>query len=73
MEKIPKKDRDKIDHAIQALEKNPRPFNYIKMKGNCGTYRIDVGNYRIIYLIKDKMLLVMIIKVDDRKDVYKKK
>ena len=59
----------KIKAAIQALSENPRPFGYRKLKGRDG-YRVRVGNYRVIYDITDALLIVMVIEVGNRKDVY---
>jgi mRNA interferase RelE/StbE len=55
--------------AIANLEENPRPQGYIKLKGREG-YRIRVGNFRIIYDIYDKQLIVDIITLGHRKDIY---
>lgn len=58
-----------IKHAIYGLAENPRPQGYKKLKGRDG-YRIRVGNYRIIYEIFDQILLVDIIALGHRKDIY---
>ncbi len=58
-----------ILEAIAALGKNPRPDGYKKLKGRDG-YRIRIGNYRIIYLIYDSELLVDIITLGHRKEIY---
>jgi mRNA interferase RelE/StbE len=58
-----------IIEAISALEENPRPVGYIKLKARDG-YRIRTGNYRIIYDIFDAELLVDIITLGHRKDIY---
>jgi mRNA interferase RelE/StbE len=58
-----------IFEAIAGLEENPRPVGYIKLKGRAG-YRIRTGNYRIIYDIFDTELLVDIITLGHRKDIY---
>jgi mRNA interferase RelE/StbE len=55
--------------AIGSLAENPRPFGYRKLKGR-DAYRIRVGNYRVIYDILDAVLVVEIIEVGNRKDVY---
>jgi mRNA interferase RelE/StbE len=59
-----------IKQAIFDLAKNPRPNGYKKLKGRDG-YRIRVGNYRIIYDIFDTVLVVDIITLGHRKDIYK--
>jgi mRNA interferase RelE/StbE len=51
------------------LEENPRPSGYKKLKGRDG-YRIRAGNYRIIYDIFDKELIVDIITLGHRKNIY---
>jgi mRNA interferase RelE/StbE len=51
------------------LEENPRPAGYKKLKGRDG-YRIRAGNYRIIYDIFDKELIVDIITLGHRKNIY---
>ena len=58
-----------ILEAIADLEENPRPQGYIKLKGRDG-YRIRVGNYRIIYDIFDTELIVDIITLGHRKEIY---
>jgi mRNA interferase RelE/StbE len=51
------------------LTNDPRPFGYIKLKGRNG-FRIRVGNYRIIYDIFDLELLIEVIAIGHRKDIY---
>ena len=58
-----------ILEAIAGLEENPRPAGYKKLKGRDG-YRIRTGNYRIIYDIFDNELIVDIITLGHRKDIY---
>jgi mRNA interferase RelE/StbE len=55
--------------AIAELGKNPRPVGYKKLKGRDG-YRIRVANYRIIYEIIDQQLIVEVIALGHRKDIY---
>jgi mRNA interferase RelE/StbE len=72
-----KKQLDKLDDlvaesifvAIELLAENPRPFGYKKLKGR-EAYRIRVGNYRIIYEIFDEELLIDVITIGHRKDIY---
>ncbi|MGV3656995.1 MAG: type II toxin-antitoxin system RelE family toxin [Chitinophagaceae bacterium] len=69
LEKIPSPFYLNIKEALIGLSANPRPSGYLKLKGRDG-YRIRVGNYRIIYEIKDKILVVLVIAIAHRKDVY---
>jgi len=55
--------------AIAGLEENPRPAGYKKLKGRDG-YRIRTGSYHIIYDIFDNELIVDIITLGHRKDIY---
>lgn len=58
-----------ILEAISELEKDPRPVGNKKLKGRDG-YRIRIGNYRVIYDIFDTELVVDVIAVGHRKDIY---
>ena len=59
-----------IKTAIADLANNPRPPGHIKLKGE-EAYRIRVGNCRVIYEINDEVIIVTIVSVGHRKDVYK--
>ena len=58
-----------IKKAIYALANNPRPHGYLKLKGKKG-YRVRVADYRIIYDINDNILVVEIVALGDRKEIY---
>ena len=58
-----------IKKAIYKLASNPRPNGYKKLKGR-DAYRIRVGEYRIIYDIFDDILLVEVINLGHRKNIY---
>ena len=70
LEAIPAKDRRRVATKIQALAGNPRPAGCEKLSGH-DKYRIRQGNYRILYTIEDDVLLVTVIKIGDRRDVYR--
>jgi mRNA interferase RelE/StbE len=71
---IPKRIRKQIFDRIENLSKNPRPENIEPLRGNDdGLFRIRQGDYRIVYSINDKKLLVLIVRVVHRKEVYNKK
>lgn len=69
LDKLSDKVAKQLLKVIFELSNNPRPFGYIKLKGR-DAYRIRKGNYRIIYEIYDDVLVVEIITIGDRKDVY---
>lgn len=60
-----------IKEATLSLGNNPRPDGYIKLKGSDSLFRVRVGPYRIIYTIQDDKLIVLVLEIGDRKDVYK--
>jgi mRNA interferase RelE/StbE len=59
----------KLKTAIISLANVPRPHGYKKLKGRDG-YRIRVGDYRIIYNIHDDVLVIEVIDLGHRKDIY---
>ena len=59
-----------IKSAIASLADNPRPYGYKKLKGE-EAFRIRVGDYRIIYEIDDGKIIVTVVSVGHRKDIYK--
>ena len=59
-----------IDKKILSLADNPHPSGAKKLTGYKHHFRLRSGSYRIIYTIRDKQLLVEIIRVGHRKDVY---
>ena len=63
--------RKAIAQAALSLGENPRPEGYIKLKGSDHLFRIRVGPYRIIYTIQDDKLIVLVLEIGDRKEVYK--
>ena len=65
----PKKDRQRLVDRISKLSDNPRPPGCEKLSGQ-DKYRIRQGLYRILYLIEDQDLIVYVVKVGHRKDVY---
>ncbi|OAV63330.1 Plasmid stabilization system protein [Bacteroidales bacterium Barb6XT] len=60
-----------IMKRISSLKQNPRPFGYCKLSGSDNKYRIRIGDYRVVYSIKDDVLTVKVIKIDHRSEVYK--
>ena len=71
LESLPKKVLLPITQAIVKLSGNPRPVGCKKLKGQTeNIWRIRVGNYRVVYEIKDIIKIVDIQKVGHRKDIY---
>jgi mRNA interferase RelE/StbE len=67
--KLDRQVRDRVDSAIDGLAENPRPANYKPLKGSPYA-RIRVGDYRVIYEVRDREVLVLVLEVGHRRDVY---
>ncbi|BAU08324.1 type II toxin-antitoxin system RelE family toxin [Fischerella sp. NIES-3754] len=72
LKKLPEDIKLRIEQKIQELAENPRPDEVVKLEDSEDTYRVRVGKYRILYEVKDDLLIVKVVKVGHRKDVYKK-
>ena len=71
IEAIPlKRDRQRLVERISKLAEDPRPFRGEKISGQ-DKYRVRPGRYRILYAIQDQDLIVQVVKVGHRKDVYR--
>jgi len=64
------RDRGRIQGAIRLLAEDPRPPGTRKLQGRDG-YRVRVGDYRILYAVRDEVLLVVVVTVGHRRDVYR--
>lgn len=56
---------------LKSLRDNPRPQDVKKLAGEEDLYRIREGDYRIIYAIRDKELIVLVVKIGHRKEIYR--
>ena len=61
----------RIVKRLKSLQHNPRLQGVKKLAGEDGLYRIREGSYRIIYKVQDKELIVLVVKIGDRKEVYR--
>ncbi len=68
--KIDPEARRRIQGAIALLARNPRPPASVALRGRDGM-RVRVGDYRVIYAVQDDVLLVIVITVGHRRDVYR--
>ncbi len=69
LDKLSDRIAEPIFVAVENLADNPRPHGCKKLKGR-NAYRIRIGDYRIIYEIADSILLVDVIDLGHRKDIY---
>lgn len=70
LSKLPVKEALWLTKELRKLADNPRPEGCRKLTGFKDQYRIRAGNYRAIYIIDDKVLIVEITKIGDRKEIY---
>lgn len=69
LKKVDHQDRDRIRGAIALLGENPRPPGAKALQGRPG-FRVRVGDYRIVYIIHDDVLVVAVITLGHRRNVY---
>jgi mRNA interferase RelE/StbE len=67
-----KKDRQAVVSRILALAEEPRPPGCVKLSGVGDLFRVRQGRYRIVYTIEDDRLVVVVVRIADRKEVYRK-
>jgi mRNA interferase RelE/StbE len=66
-----KEDRQRIVTRIRSVARDPRPFGSEKPSGREDLYRLRVGSYRVLYSVGDAELVVLIVRVGHRKNVYR--
>ena len=71
LRKIDRTEISKIINEIEKLSQEPYPSNHKKLLGTEHIYRIKIGNYRVIYSIENNELIIEIIRVRHRKEVYR--
>lgn len=69
--KLSTKNKQRLKPKIDALAQNPRPDGVVKLSGEDDLYRIRIGDYRVIYSIQDNLLLVLVLKIGHRRDIYR--
>jgi mRNA interferase RelE/StbE len=69
---LPRREQQRVRAAIDLLSDNPRPPGCVAMAGEDNAYRVRVGDYRIVYEVIDKRLLVQVVRVGHRTDVYRR-
>jgi mRNA interferase RelE/StbE len=71
LEDLPKGDLQKISKKIDGLETNPRPHKVEKLSGSDDLYRVRCGDYRIVYQIFDKKLIILVVNIGHRREIYR--
>jgi mRNA interferase RelE/StbE len=71
LRRLSRADQVRLIRAMQALSSDPRPPGCRKLSGYDDVFRVRVGRYRILYSIEDRRLVIIVLKVGDRKEVYR--
>jgi mRNA interferase RelE/StbE len=69
--KLDKPVRRRVQVAIDGLGECPRPSGVIALQGLRGAYRLRVGNYRVVYSIDDNRLVVLVVDLGHRGEIYR--
>lgn len=68
---LPQAHRSRIAEAIEPLADDPRRPGTRKLTGSASLYRLRVGDYRVIYEVQDEKLILVVVKVGHRREVYR--
>lgn len=71
LRKLPQPAQEQIAATLDVLAANPRPPGVKPLRGTHGLLRVRSGSYRVIYAVADRRLLVTVIAVGDRREVYR--
>ena len=71
LKKLPLEVRRRIYQSMEGLQTNPKPHGSIKLEVSSHLYRMRVGDYRVVYRVTDRQLLVLILKIGHREGVYR--
>lgn len=63
--------RRRIQAALELLSSDPRPPAAIKLVGGAGEWRVRTGDYRIVYDIADDQLVVLVLRMGHRREIYR--
>jgi mRNA interferase RelE/StbE len=69
--KIHPQDRRRVKDTIESLAENPRPPQGVQLVGGDGEWRVRAGDYRIIYDIEDHRLVILVLRIGHRREVYR--
>ena len=71
LEALPRQIGGRVVAVVRGLAVDPRPEGCVKLAGFKDTYRIRVGDYRVVYEIHDLVLRVLLLKIGHRREVYR--
>ena len=68
---LPKAHKNRLKKILEELKDNPFSHPYRKIRGKVGLHRIRLGQYRVLYEVKEEQKIVVILKIDKRSKAYK--
>jgi mRNA interferase RelE/StbE len=71
LDDLPKPDKIRVIAALERLADNPRQHGVIKLEAESDLYRVRIGNYRAVFTIEDDRLVVLVLKVGHRREIYR--
>jgi len=71
LKKLPRREQRRVLAAVVALGDEPVPRGSRKLTGYDDVFRIRVGRYRVVYSVAKKKLIIIVLKIGQRKDVYR--
>lgn len=74
LDRLPRNAQSRVEKKIDALAQNPLPQGVKKLQDSplgANLYRVKAGDYRIVYQIEQNVLVVLIVKIGNRRDIYK--
>lgn len=71
LQALPRKEQQRVRAAIDLLGDTPRPPGCVALSGEDDTYRVRVGAYRIVYEVHDRRLLIQVVRIGHRREVYR--
>ena len=71
LKRLPKEDQKRVVESILSLAEDPHPRGARKLSGYDDVFRIRVGRYRILYSVSDAEVVIIVLKIGHRKDVYR--
>jgi mRNA interferase RelE/StbE len=69
---LPRQEQQRIRAAIELLAEQPRPPGCVRIVGEPHAYRVRVGDYRIVYEVFDDRLVIQVVRIGHRREVYRK-
>lgn len=71
LKSLPRSVVKRVDAKILALGQNPRPQGAKKLRDQDNLLRVRVGDYRILYRVEDDRLLVLVVRISHRREIYR--